>query len=99
MPEPKLDIAVSNVSNSGNHKFQVLVKNTGQTPAFMLNLKLVGKESKQEVLPVFWSDNYISLLPGESKKLDVEIMHDDLIEMPVLEYSTYGHNNTIIEIK
>ena len=75
------------------------VKNTGQTMAFMLNLKLVGKDSKQEILPAFWSDNYISLLPGENKILEVEIMNDDLIEIPVLEYSTYGHNNTIIEIK
>jgi hypothetical protein len=100
LPEPRLDVAVSNVSNSGNHKFQVLVKNTGQTLAFMLNLKLVGKESKQEVLPAFWSDNYISLLPGESKMFDVEIMHDDLTETPVLEYSTYGNNRkAVIEIK
>jgi exo-1,4-beta-D-glucosaminidase len=67
--------------------------------AFMLNLKLVGKDSKQEILPAFWSDNYISLLPEESKTFEVEIMNDDLIEMPVLEYSTYGHNKTIIEFK
>ena len=100
LPEPKLDVAVSNVSNTGTHKFQVLVKNTGQTLAFMLNLKLVGKESKQEILPSFWSDNYISLLPGESKILDVEIMHDDLTETSVLEYSTFGHNQkAVIEIK
>jgi exo-1,4-beta-D-glucosaminidase len=25
------------------------------------------------VLPVFWSDNYISLLPGESQTLEVRI--------------------------
>ncbi len=98
--EPKLDVAVSNVSNSGNYKFQVLVKNMGQSLTFMLNLKLVGKDSKQEILPAFWSDNYICLLPGESKTLEVEILPDDLTETPVLEYATYGNvKKTIVEIE
>lgn len=100
LSEPKLDIAVSNVSTAGNHKFQVLVKNTGQSLVFMLNLKLVGNESKQEILPAFWSDNFLCLLPGENKTLEIEIMNDDLTETPVLEYSTYGNvKKTIVEIK
>lgn len=66
----------------------------------MLNLKMVGKDSKQEILPAFWSDNYLCLLPGESKVLELEIMNDDLIEVPVLEYSTYGSiKKTVQEIK
>jgi beta-mannosidase len=99
LPEPKLVVKANALPNSKNHKYQVSVKNTGQSMAFMLNLKLVGKDSKQEILPAFWSDNYISLLPEESKTFEVEIMNDDLIEMPVLEYSTYGHNKKILEIK
>lgn len=100
LPEPRLDVAVKLISTEEKHKYQVAVKNTGNSLAFMLNLKMVGKASKQEILPAFWSDNYVSLLPGESKMLDVEIMHDDLIEAPVLEYSTYGSSKkTVQEIK
>jgi hypothetical protein len=59
----------------------------------------VGKDSKQEILPAFWSDNFICLLPGESKTVEVEIINDDLIEAPLLEYSTYGGKTICLEIK
>jgi hypothetical protein len=99
LPEPKLDITAKLISSEATHKYQVTVKNSGNSLAFMLNLKLVGKDSKQEILPAFWSDNFLCLLPGESKILQAEIMNDDLIEAPVLEYSTFGGKKTILEIK
>ena len=97
LPEPRLDIAVKLISTAGKHNYQVMVKNTGNSLAFMLNLKMVGKDSKQEILPVFWSDNYLCMLPGESKVLELEIMNDDFIEVPVLEYSTYGSSKKIVQ--
>ncbi len=99
LPEPSLEIAVKLISTEKTHKYQVAVKNTGNSLAFMLNLKMVGKDSKQEILPVFWSDNFICLLPGESKTLEAEIMNDDLIEAPMLEYSTFGSKKSMEEIK
>jgi len=99
LPEPKLDITAKLISSDATHKYQVTVRNSGASLAFMLNLKLVGKDSKQEILPAFWSDNFLCLLPGESKVLNAEIMNDDLIESPVLEYSKFGGKKTILEIK
>lgn len=37
--------------------------------AFFLEAKLLDANTGEPVLPVLWSDNYISLLPGESKTL------------------------------
>jgi hypothetical protein len=37
--------------------------------------------------------------PGETKTLQVEIMNDDLIEAPVLEYSSFGGKRTTLVIK
>ncbi len=31
-----------------------------------------------EVLPVFWDDNYISLLPGEKREITVHVRKSDL---------------------
>lgn len=37
--------------------------------AFFVELQLVKKGSAEMVLPVFWEDNYVTLLPGESRVL------------------------------
>jgi hypothetical protein len=43
------------------------------------------------VLPVFWSDNYISLLPGEERVLTVKMNTKDLDgEQPVIEMKGYN---------
>jgi beta-mannosidase len=44
----------------------------------MTHLQLHQKESGKRVLPVFYSDNYISLVPGESRSLTIEAATKDL---------------------
>jgi len=39
--------------------------NSSSTLAFLIRLRVTN--GGNEVLPVFWSDNYISLLPGETR--------------------------------
>ena len=47
----------------------------------MAHLQLRRKGSGERVLPVYYSDNYISLLPGESRSAGIEAdladLHDD----------------------
>ncbi len=43
---------------------EVVLTNTGDRLAFFIEIRLVGAESQQTLLPVFWSDNYVSLPPG-----------------------------------
>jgi exo-1,4-beta-D-glucosaminidase len=52
--------------NSASGKIKVTVKNDGKTVAFMIHLRLVN-EKGEDVVPVFWDDNYFTLLPGESR--------------------------------
>ncbi|MBQ6087695.1 MAG: discoidin domain-containing protein [Bacteroidales bacterium] len=49
---------------------EVTLKNTGKTPALLLRLTLKGSDGN-EILPVDYSDNYFSLLPGESRTVSV----------------------------
>jgi hypothetical protein len=51
----------------------------------MIRLKVVGKESGDRVLPVFYSDNYVSLLPGEKK----------IIVMKLKDMDTHGENPSV----
>lgn len=55
--------------------------NLGEVPALMLHAQL-RDEQGQRILPVFWSDNYIHLLPGESVKLQAEVYVSTCPKMP-----------------
>ena len=45
----------------------VTLTNPSQTPALMIRINLLGTEDGDQILPVFYSDNYFALLPNESK--------------------------------
>lgn len=88
LPSSILEVVASQASPQG--LYQVTIANKGKSIAFMVALKVVGKESKQEILPSLWSDNYISLLPGETKRVQVEVENIDVLEVPIIEFTTYN---------
>jgi len=49
---------------------KVSLLNKSSVPAIFLRLNLVDKDGK-DVVPVFWSENYVTLWPGESMDIDV----------------------------
>ena len=49
----------------------VSLKNTGSVAAIETNLTLL-KSDGTRALPAYYSDNYVSLLPGESREVVVE---------------------------
>jgi hypothetical protein len=53
------------------------LKNPSEHPALMVRLKVVGKKSRNRILPVLYSDNYVSLMPGEQRTIHMEIEHAD----------------------
>jgi exo-1,4-beta-D-glucosaminidase len=58
--------------------FRVAVENVGKGIAFLTRLRLVAGKEQTEILPVFWEDNYISLLPGEKREVNVRIRRSDI---------------------
>jgi exo-1,4-beta-D-glucosaminidase len=56
----------------------VTVSNPSEDLAFFIELMAVQKSDGSPVLPVFWSENYISLPPGESKTLKLNFYDKDL---------------------
>ena len=51
--------------------YAVTLKNTGKVPALMIRLKAVDSATDDLILPVWYSDNYFFLMPGESKEIAV----------------------------
>jgi exo-1,4-beta-D-glucosaminidase len=57
---------------------RVTLRNTGKNLAFMVNIELKRGRGSDDIAPVLWDDNYISLLPGESRTLTATVRTRDL---------------------
>jgi exo-1,4-beta-D-glucosaminidase len=53
---------------------RVTLTNAGSTIAFFDRVELAASATSDEIVPVRWSDNYVTLLPGETRTLDAEVM-------------------------
>ena len=89
--------SMEKIEVKANHKFTktndgmeltVTYENLTDKIAFFIESRVLDKESSLSILPVFFSDNYISLLPGETRTITATINSIDLIDkIPVFEYS------------
>ncbi len=59
------------------YAIDVQLHNNADKPAFMKRV-CVTDSSGNEVNPVFWSDNYITLFPGEKKSLSARVAESDV---------------------
>ena len=72
MPKVTLSTKVTtNKADNGEWSGNVVVQNTSDTPALMIRINVVGEKDGDQILPMFYSDNYFSLLPGEERHIDI----------------------------
>lgn len=50
----------------------VVLENRSRVPAVMVRLNVVGKKDGEQILPMFYEDNYFSLMPGERKTVSLK---------------------------
>jgi mannosylglycoprotein endo-beta-mannosidase len=78
MPTANLQIKADSHSEGDNTIIHVTLTNPTAVVALMTHLQLHQKLSGDRVLPAFYSDNYISLVPGESRSLTIQAATADL---------------------
>ena len=68
---PEVDLkAAWDLRDTGQEKIaRVTVENPSPSIAFLVHLAVVGEEGGAEVTPTYWSDNYLTLLPGEKREV------------------------------
>ena len=73
LPKVKLNVSSRSErtgnSTNENEMTRVTVENPSKTVAFFVRLKLDKGKGGEEILPVVWQDNYLSLLPGEKREI------------------------------
>ena len=67
LPPANLDITKSFYEKGENTFARIKLKNPSSHLAFMVHLDLKKSKANESVAPVFWEDNYITLLPGEER--------------------------------
>lgn len=70
MAETSIDFSYSVNEKDGNIYFTADLSNSSDLIAFFIEVQIVDRVSNEPVLPVFWNDNYVSLLPGEARTLE-----------------------------
>jgi len=69
LPKVKLTVSSRSETQGEDAVTRVTVENPGKAVAFFVRLKLEKGKGGEEILPVVWQDNYISLLPGEKREI------------------------------
>ncbi|MFZ3329054.1 MAG: sugar-binding domain-containing protein [Candidatus Acidiferrales bacterium] len=69
LPEANIEATGSLLPGADGPVAHVLLKNTSEYLAFQIRLGIRKSGQTGEILPVFWDDNYIELMPGESREL------------------------------
>lgn len=85
----KADLRVS-TKHIGDGKVEVTLNNPKEnTIAFFNRLALIDSKTKERILPAFYDDNYLSVLPGETVKVIIEYIAQKNVK-PAVEI--YGWN-------
>ncbi len=72
---------------------KILVTNTSETPALMLHLT-AWRDDGSRILPTLWSDNYIHLMPGETRELEYRVPDDE----PQVVIEVRGFNTEPVKV-
>jgi len=91
LPQVALTQSTTVDKGDGEWHLTTTLKNETATPALMIRLNTVGSRSTSRILPVFYSDNYFFLMPGESKTVTMKISDSDTRgETPKVEVSGFN---------
>ncbi|HEX2968508.1 MAG TPA: discoidin domain-containing protein [Bacteroidales bacterium] len=92
---PRINIGYKTKIEKGDNGWLLTTTLTNATdkPALMIRLKVAGKETGERLLPVIYSDNYISLMPGEQEIIRMTLKEEDARgQKPSVEISGFNIN-------
>jgi hypothetical protein len=77
LPASKLEINSNEERRGEDWQLTATIRNAGQSPALMVRVKAVREKAGDRILPAIYSDNYIALMPGESRSINVQLREAD----------------------
>ncbi len=94
LPDVQIDAIHQFIDRGEEQEIQVTLENPSDRLAFFIELNVYGTESGRSVVPIFWDDNYVSLLPGETREIRARFSKEDLEgETPAFRFSGWNIQN------
>lgn len=91
LPKVKLAMTEHTERQGENELTHVVLENPTKNLAFFVRLKVDKGKAGDEILPVLWQDNYVSLLPGEKREITATYKAGELgVAKPYVEVSGYN---------
>jgi len=91
LPPVQLKASRRFTKEGGKEVVMVELENPTAHLAFMVDLRILKDKSGESVLPVFWEDNYFSLLPGEKRAIRGTFSDEALAgEKPILRVAGWN---------
>lgn len=91
MPKVKVSSTFSRLSEEEDEVFTCVLKNESEYLAFFIELAILDKASQETIVPVFWDENYLTLLPGETRSVKARL-HKKHVDGKELEYRVKSFN-------
>lgn len=82
LPEARVGASKKVKKENGEWVVEVTLSNTGKHIAFCLEMLLVDASTGEPILPVFWDDNYVSLVNDDSKTCIARCSEEDAPDEP-----------------
>jgi exo-1,4-beta-D-glucosaminidase len=82
LPPSQVNVTKKVYKENGEWVVEVDLSNTSRNIAFSLELLLVDTQTENPVLPVYWSDNYVSLVNDDTKTITARCSLNDAISEP-----------------
>jgi len=77
MPQTTLGLNYATNKKENETTHNITITNTGKAVAFFVHVRVLKEKNGDDVLPVIFSDNYISLAPGESRTIECSYENKD----------------------
>ena len=77
LPATTLGVNYSTGKKENKTTHTINLINTGKTVAFFVHVRVLKEKNAVDILPVIFSDNYISLAPGESRTIECSYENRD----------------------
>ena len=91
LPKVKLKVADRSERKGEDEVTHVTLQNPSKSLAFFVRLKVNKGMKGEEILPVVWEDNYISLMPGEKREVSATYRASELgTAKPTVEVSGWN---------
>jgi len=90
IPKTTIKLSHTEKARTDSTTHTVTITNTGKTVAFFVHLRALKGKTGDDILPVIFSDNYVSLAPGETRVLTCTYKNKDAQASPYFLTSAWN---------